>query len=164
MKSLNHVWLFAIPWTVAHQAPLPRDSPGNNTGVGCHFLLQGIFPTQGSNPGLLHCRQTLYPLSHGAFIPDGPKTQTGHILRMVNGPAAWAILGEENGHTSRGQTLNILQMPDSEARPLMEDVREPFKFLEERTIGQIWVQWFNSNYWVPPIMFHTLQHGLEGEK
>ena len=34
------------------------------TGVDCHFLLQGIFPTQGSNPGLLHCRQTLYPLSH----------------------------------------------------------------------------------------------------
>ena len=32
--------------------------------MGCHFLLQGIFPTQGSNPGLPHCRQTLYPLSH----------------------------------------------------------------------------------------------------
>ena len=42
----------------------PWDSPGKNTGVGCHFLLQGIFPTQGSNPGLLHCRQMLYPLSH----------------------------------------------------------------------------------------------------
>ena len=42
----------------------PWDSPSKNTGVGCHFLLQGIFPTQGSNPGLLHCRQTLYRLSH----------------------------------------------------------------------------------------------------
>ena len=42
----------------------PWDSPGKSTGVGCHFLLQGIFPTQGSNPGLLHCRQTLYHLSH----------------------------------------------------------------------------------------------------
>ena len=40
------------------------DSPAKNTGVGCHFLLQGIFPTQGSNPGLLHCRQILYCLSH----------------------------------------------------------------------------------------------------
>ena len=39
------------------------DSPGKNTGVGCHALLQGIFPTQGSNPGLLHCRQILYSLS-----------------------------------------------------------------------------------------------------
>ena len=38
--------------------------PGKNTGVGCHFLLQGIFPTQGLNPGLLHWRQALYCLSH----------------------------------------------------------------------------------------------------
>ena len=42
----------------------PWDSPGKNTGVGCHFLLQGIFPTQGSNTGLLHCRWILYHLSH----------------------------------------------------------------------------------------------------
>ena len=42
----------------------PWDSPGKNTGVGCHFLLQGIFLIQGSNPGLPHCRQTLNPLSH----------------------------------------------------------------------------------------------------
>ena len=39
------------------------DSPGKNTGVGCHFLLQRIFLTQGSNPGLPHCRQMLYRLS-----------------------------------------------------------------------------------------------------
>ena len=37
----------------------PWDSPGKNTGVGCHFLLQGIFLTQGSNLGLLHCKQML---------------------------------------------------------------------------------------------------------
>ena len=42
----------------------PWDFPGNSTGVDCHFLLQGIFQTQGSNPGLLHCRQMLYHLSH----------------------------------------------------------------------------------------------------
>ena len=40
------------------------DSPGKNTGMGCHALLQGIFPTQGLNPGLPHCRQILYHLSH----------------------------------------------------------------------------------------------------
>ena len=38
--------------------------PGKNTGVGSHSLLQGILPTQGSNPGLLHCKQILYHLSH----------------------------------------------------------------------------------------------------
>ena len=41
-----------------------RDSPGKNTGVGCHALLQGIFSALGSNPGLLHCRQILYHLSY----------------------------------------------------------------------------------------------------
>ena len=41
----------------------PWDSPGKNTGVGYHALLQGIFPTQGSNPGIPHCRRILYHLS-----------------------------------------------------------------------------------------------------
>ena len=42
----------------------PWNSPGQNTGMGSLSLLQGIFPTQGSNPGLPHCRQFLYQLSH----------------------------------------------------------------------------------------------------
>ena len=42
----------------------PMDSPGQNTGMGSLSLLQGIFPTQGSNPGLPHCRRILYQLSH----------------------------------------------------------------------------------------------------
>ena len=42
----------------------PWDCPGKNTGVGCHFLLQRIFPTQGLNLGLPHCKQTLYHLSY----------------------------------------------------------------------------------------------------
>ena len=42
----------------------PWDSPGKNTGVNCHSLLQSIFPTQRSNLGLLHCRQILYCLSY----------------------------------------------------------------------------------------------------
>ena len=40
------------------------DSPGKNPAVSCHALLQGIFPTHGSNPGFPHCRQILYCLSH----------------------------------------------------------------------------------------------------
>ena len=52
------------PWAVACQLLCPWDFPRKNTGVGCHFLLQGIFPTQGWNLGLLHCRQILYQLSH----------------------------------------------------------------------------------------------------
>ena len=52
---LSHVQLFASAWTVAHRVPLcPWDSLGKNTGVSCHTLLQGTFPTQGSKLGLLH--------------------------------------------------------------------------------------------------------------
>ena len=53
--------LFATPWTIQS-----RNSPGRNTGVGCSIFspLQGIFPTQGSNPGLPHCRWILYQWSH----------------------------------------------------------------------------------------------------
>ena len=48
----------------------PWSSLGQNTRVGSLSLLQGIFPTQGSNPGLPHCRQILYQLSHQGSIPE----------------------------------------------------------------------------------------------
>ena len=64
VKSLSLVRLSATPWNVAYQTPLSMDFPGKSTEVGCQFLLQGIFLTQGSNPGLPHCRQMLYLLSH----------------------------------------------------------------------------------------------------
>ena len=53
---------FWPPWTGRLFGPW--DFPGKNTGVGCYVLLQGIFPTQGSNPGLPLCRWILYYLSH----------------------------------------------------------------------------------------------------
>ena len=49
VKSLSHVRLFATPWTVAYKSPQSMEFSRQNTGVGCHFLLQGIFLTQGSN-------------------------------------------------------------------------------------------------------------------
>ena len=52
-QLLSHVQLFETLWTVAGQAPLSMDFPGKNTGVVCHFLLQGICPTQGSDLYLL---------------------------------------------------------------------------------------------------------------
>ena len=48
------------PWAVPHQAPLSMWFPNKNTGVCCHFLLQGIFLTQGLNLCLLLCRRILY--------------------------------------------------------------------------------------------------------
>ena len=60
---LNPVLLFATPWIDCSPDRLlyPWDLPGKNTGVGCHFLLQGIFPTQGSNASLLQCFSHLSP-------------------------------------------------------------------------------------------------------
>ena len=58
------VWLCAPIWSGASRFFCLWNSPGENTGVHCHFLLQGIFPTQKSNPSLPHCRQILYQLSH----------------------------------------------------------------------------------------------------
>ena len=52
-----------------HELYCPWNSPGQNTEVGSLSLLQGIFPTQGSNPGLPHCRQILYQLSHQPPMP-----------------------------------------------------------------------------------------------
>ena len=65
VQSLSHVGLFVM---VIDCSPpgyvVLGDSPGKNTRVGCHALLQGIFPTQGQNPGLPYCRWILYCLSH----------------------------------------------------------------------------------------------------
>ena len=64
LSHFSHILLFVTYGLYPSRLLGPRDSPSKNTGVGCHFLLQGIFQTQGSNPGLPHCRQMLYHLSH----------------------------------------------------------------------------------------------------
>ena len=69
-RSLSPVWPPHRPW----------NSPGQNTGLGSHSLLQGIFPTQGSYPGLPHCRRILYQLSHQGSPPmqcRGPRSVSG---------------------------------------------------------------------------------------
>ena len=68
----------------------PWDLLGKSTGMGCHFLLHGIFLTQGSNPGLLHCRQMLYHLSHKGspcigryFSQDWWKSSTDEVFLLT---------------------------------------------------------------------------------
>ena len=63
-KSLSRVQLFVIPWIIAPQVPLFMGILQARILVWVHALLQGIFPTQGSNPGLPHCARILYQLSH----------------------------------------------------------------------------------------------------
>ena len=60
LSCFSHVRICVISVRFPH----PWDSPGKNTGVDSLSILQGIFPTQGSNPGFLHCRWILYQLSH----------------------------------------------------------------------------------------------------
>ena len=69
--KVGSVHLFEVKWKSLscvslwlHKVYSPWNSPGQNTGVGCLSLLQGLFLTQGSNPCLPHCRRILYQLSH----------------------------------------------------------------------------------------------------
>ena len=63
MATHSSILAWRITWTVATRLLFPWNS-GKNTGVGSHSLLQGIFLIEGLNPGLPHCQQILYQLSH----------------------------------------------------------------------------------------------------
>ena len=96
------------------------DSWGKNTGVGCHAALQGIFLTQGLNPGLLHCRYILYHLSHqgslrilewGAYpfsigTPQ-PRDQSRVFCFAGEFFTSWAIQKAHLGHTAQNN-LNCM--------------------------------------------------------
>ena len=86
--SLSGVRPFATLWTVACQVPLSMDFSGKNTGVGCRFFLQGIFPLQGLNLHFLHlpyCRCSLVAEPSGKL----------HMLRenslFLSGKSAWHL-------------------------------------------------------------------------
>ena len=72
MESENH--LVVSNSLQPHGLQSPWNSPGQNTGVGSLSLLQGIFPTQESNRGLLQCRQILYQLSYQGSLHNGRGT------------------------------------------------------------------------------------------
>ena len=85
LSHVSHVELFVTLWAVLLQAPCPWDSPGKNTGVGCHFLLQGNLPNPGLEPVslvcLLHWQASSLPL-----VPPGKprclvSTGKNHINR-----------------------------------------------------------------------------------
>ena len=119
VELLSCVRLFAIPWTVACQSLLlhPWDSPGK-TGVGCHALLQGIFPTQGSNgeslksaelAGQFFTTSATWEAPHLLYLQvkqSAPMLLEGHSLdteRVAND--SFSCTAVEHRETSRGHSL-----------------------------------------------------------
>ena len=94
----------------------PWDFPGKNTGVVCHFLLQGIFPTQGSNQGLLHCRHIVYQLSYQGScqfsIMDRKKTKqkqkTSKETEDLNNPMSQPDLIDIQNTLANNNRIHIL--------------------------------------------------------
>ena len=84
------------PYFLLTLSPFPHpiwNSPGKSTGVGCNSTLQGIFPTQGLNLGLLHCRQILYHLSH-----QGNPLYSSSLFLPSPPPHVWNCKTERNCH------------------------------------------------------------------
>ena len=107
VKLLSHVRLFVTPWTVAYQAPLSMGFSRQEYWSGLPFPSPEDLPDQGSNPGLPHCRQTLYHLSH-----QGPVVVLIYLLRGISWRSQW--LGHHTSTTGGtslipGQGTKILQ-------------------------------------------------------
>ena len=123
LKLLSYIRLFVTPWTIR-----PWNSPGQNTGVSSCSLLQGIFPTQGSTPGLLHCRQILcqlshqgsprilvwvtYPFSRGS---SQPRNRTGSLaLQADSSPAVFPLgfLKVSGKQATRAPSTGLLRLAE----------------------------------------------------
>ena len=92
-QSLSRIRLFETPWTIAHQVPLSMISPDKDTGMGCHFFLQRIFLSQGSNLCILHWQADSLPLSIWEAPYRWTLTQTDWCLYKTR----------KGGHTQRHQ-------------------------------------------------------------
>ena len=116
-KLLSHIWLFATPGTIRSM-----EFSRQNNRVGSPSLLQGIFPTQGSNPGLPQCRQILYQLRHKgsprifklrtiALISHTSKVKLkilqARLQKYVNHEIPDAQAGFRKARETRNQIANI---------------------------------------------------------
>ena len=151
----------------------PWNSSGKNTAVGCQSLLQGIFPTQGLNPCLLHCRQILYRLSHQGSSPDSVvtlerpsllttpsnvlrpphPTQKHHCLgclQCLDGPGFLSSL-KPNIWTQVRQLDSTMDVGRAHQRPLMDAACYPFG------LGPWWFgTLFAAPLWWPAVLLKFL--------
>ena len=116
----------------------PWNSPGNNTRVASLFLLQGIFLTQGSNLGLLHCRQSLYHLSHqGSPIDLGDKSPTTTPLSLA--PLSHLLLPDPEPGSQAPEGREVEKMWES--RPILPSAPQGWFELAERR------SWHQTESW-----------------
>ena len=115
-------------------ASVHRDSPGQKPGGGCHALLQGIFPTQGSNPGLLRCGQILYQLSY-----------QGNTLNVVNtNLLSHSFCRSEVQEGSSESSCLGTQKTEVSLEYILLVLHSLLDTLEKIFFQPIWVCWLNS--------------------
>ena len=111
-------------WDLINCSPSVSSVHGNysdkNTGVGCPALLQGIFPTQKSNPGLLHCRWILYCVNHQRS-PFNSSVQSLSCVQLFAAP--WTAARQASLSITNSQSLSKLMfiesvMPSNPSHPL----------------------------------------------
>ena len=130
----------------------PWNSPGQNTGVGSLFLLQGIFPTQESNPGLLHCRQILYQLSYQGSLFGYGSVQHSPLPTMT---CAWGYKSVWQHYTYKtiwkpptkkitstsDFTGELFQILSEEVLPILNKL---FQKIEEWITLRSWLFWYQT--------------------
>ena len=149
-ESLSHVPLFVTPCTVC-QVALSMGFSSKNTGVGCHSLRQGIFPTQGSNPSLLHCMQIGYRLSHQGidasdFGEPGQEWSLNSSLTCHQGlgrTRGWVLFALEGwcrscrGFLSQGEPSTLAFRNLQLTHPLVR-----------ANVAEVVGQWLGGGYWL----------------
>ena len=119
MRLLSHVQLFVTPWTVATMLLHLWDFPGKRTGVDFHFLLQGIFPTQGSNPGPSYFRQMIYLLGH-----QGTPEYIMQNAKLEEAQAGIKISGRNINNLRYADDTTLMAKSKEELKSLLMKVKE----------------------------------------
>ena len=136
----NCVRFFVTPWTTAHRAPLSIDLPGKNTGVGCHFPLQGLFLTQGSNSHLVLGRQILY---HWATRKWKWKSLS-HVWFFATPWTIKSILLDSNSPILLARILEWVAFPFSRGSSPPRDRTQA-----SHTAGGFFISWATREAWAP---------------
>ena len=115
------------------------DSPGKNTGVGCHALLQGIFPIQGLNPVLPHCRRILYRLSHQGSpwmlqwvaypFSRGSSRPRNRTLQGLSTLQAGSLPADLPGDQTRASAVGLCRLHHWTTREVLEPCSFGFDFV-----------------------------------